>query len=58
MEGALSAYAIEKELQSRGLADEQPLTRITLLTALATYEETVQAVKNAINNARQSTGQQ
>jgi hypothetical protein len=58
MEGALSAYAVEKELQSRGLADEQPLTRITLLAALATYEETVQAVKNAINNARQSTGQQ
>jgi hypothetical protein len=54
IEGALSAYAVEKELQSRGLADEQPMTRITLLTASATYKETVQGVKNAISNARQN----
>jgi hypothetical protein len=54
IEGAICAYATEKELQERGLAEAQHMSRITLLTAPATYKETVQGVKNAISNLPQS----
>lgn len=49
MEGAIAAYAVEKELQERGLAEAQSITRITLLAAPATYKETIQGVKRALS---------
>ncbi len=57
IEGALSAYATERELQERGLADERPMSRVTYLTTLESYKETVQGVKQAIRNTSQSVGQ-
>lgn len=51
IEGALSAYATERDLQERGLAEERPISRIAYLTTLESYKETVQGVKKAIGNS-------
>ena len=57
IEGAISAYATEREPQARGLAGEQQMPRVTHLTTPEAYKETVRGVKRAINKAEPRAGQ-
>lgn len=57
IEGAISAYATERELQGRGLADEHQITCVTYLTTPEAYKETVWGVKRAISNTQPPASQ-
>ena len=50
-EGALSAYATEKELQDRGFARSGRISNVTYLAGPKYFNETVQAVKAAVESA-------
>jgi hypothetical protein len=51
IEGALSAYAIEKELQGRGFSKSRPVHNVTYLAGPKYFNETAQAVKSAVESA-------
>jgi Cytosol aminopeptidase family, N-terminal domain len=51
IEGALSAYATEKELQGRGFAKPGQITNVTYLAGPKYFNETVGAVKAAVGFA-------
>ena len=50
IEGALSAYATDKELQRRGFARSRSITNVTYLAGPKYFNETVQAVKAAVES--------
>jgi hypothetical protein len=50
IEGALSAYDTEKELQGRGFAKSRPITNVTYLAGPKYFGETAQAVKSAVES--------
>lgn len=51
IEGALSAYATEKELQGRGFARPGQISNVSYLAGPKYFNETVQAVKSAVESA-------
>lgn len=51
IEGALWAYATEKELQGRGFAKSGRMSNVTYLAGPKYFAETVQAVKAAVESA-------
>jgi hypothetical protein len=51
VEGALSAYATDKELQGRGFAKARTIANVTYLAGPKYFNETAQAVKAAVESA-------
>ena len=51
IEGALSAYTTEKELQGRGFTKSGRISNVTYLAGPKYFNETVQAVKTAVESA-------
>jgi len=51
IEGALSAYATEKELQGRGFARSRSISNVTYLAGPKYFNETVQAIKTTVESA-------
>ena len=51
IEGALSAYATDKELQGRGFAKARTIANVTYLAGPKYFNETAQAVKAAVESA-------